>query len=92
MPLYLVQPSTTEEDKFYAEKPQPRRVRYVRNYEAEELEAKKRRWRIRRALFGNTGSGPSCNFMPSRVLLLYCKEHRVRVKDVVDHLVEEKIV
>ena len=65
---------------------------YTRDSGEEELAAKKQRWRIRRAMFGNTGAGTSCNLLPSHVLLVYCKQNKVKVRDVMDHLVREKIV
>lgn len=58
----------------------------------EELEERKRRWRIRRVMFGNTGAVTSCTMQPTRFLVVFCKQHGIRVDDIVDHLAKEKIV
>ncbi|MGV0964271.1 MAG: hypothetical protein ACOYBT_10335 [Polynucleobacter sp.] len=43
-------------------------------------------------MFGNTGAVTSCTLQPTRFLIVFCKQHGIKVADIVDHLAKEKIV
>lgn len=43
-------------------------------------------------MFGNTGSTHSCTYRPTQLVRKYCQQEGVRVKELIDHLFNEKLI
>ncbi len=72
--------------KMFDDKPPPLPTLWSVDAPPDPHEARKRRWKLRRLVYGGTGAPASCTDLITPYFILLCKQRRLHVDSVMRHL------